>query len=542
MPAHTMMTDFVQPCPFSKNYLIPKDQAWRSLQLFQIYRLSLGLIFCLLFFTGTGPSFLGLYAPNLFGIISILYFLLTTIQTPFIFLKSPSYSFHPFSQLFIDIIAITLLMHASGGITSGIGMLLIVSVTAGGSLIGGRCSLLFAAVASLVILAEQSYSTITGAFANGSFSYTGMLGMAFFAIALLAHVLASRTEQSQSIVEKQEIDLANLEHLNEYIIQHLQSGILVVDSDRTVRMMNDSAKRLLQAEQLPKNCPLRKISEELDSAYRTWLDHPQQLSHTLKSGQHIQINRLRATKNAGDIIFIDDDALLAQRVQQIKLASLGRLTASIAHEIRNPLGAISHASQLLTESPSLPKSDTRLTEIINDNTTRLNGIINTILQISRRDTIQKEQINLQNWLEKFAQDFQSENPLPNNPISCQLERQPLDASIDSGHLKQIMDNLCTNALNHGQTTPDNPSIKLRLTSDSEKRKAFIDVIDPGPDIEPEAMAQIFEPFFTTSRTGTGLGLYLSKELAELNQAQLEYRKPTEPDPIGFFRLTLPLSP
>ncbi|RLA23973.1 MAG: two-component sensor histidine kinase [Gammaproteobacteria bacterium] len=535
------MTNLVQPCPFSKNYLIPEKQAWQSLQLFHLYRLLLGFGFCLLFFTNIGPSFLGLFAPNLFGIISTLYLLLGVIQAPFIFTKSPSYNPHPFVQLFIDIIAITLLMHASGGVTSGIGMLLIVSVTAGGSLIGGRCSLLFAAIASIAILVEQGYSAIVGLSASSAFSYTGMLGMAFFAIALLAQILGSRAEQSQLIVEKQGIDLANLEQLNKYIIQQLQSGIIVVDSNRVVRMINESAKRLLQSSQLVEHCALNQISAELDSAYQDWLKQPHSQPITLKSNQQIQFNRLNNTRGAGDIIFIEDNALLAQRAQQIKLASLGRLTASIAHEIRNPLGAISHASQLLTESPSLPKSDVRLTEIINDNTIRLNGVINTILQISRRDATQKEELNLQSWLEKFAQDFQSENPLPSDTVSCQLEKQPLNANVDGGHLKQIMDNLCTNALKHGQTTPDNPSIRLRLTSDSERRNAFVDIIDPGPDIGSDAIPQLFEPFFTTSSSGTGLGLYLSKELAELNQAQLEYKKPTKPEMNGFFRLTIPLN-
>jgi two-component system sensor histidine kinase PilS (NtrC family) len=535
------MTKFIQPCPLSKTYLIPEEQAWQSLKLFQLYRLLLGFSFCLLFFTNIGPSFLGVLTPNLFGTVSVLYLLLGAIQTPFIFIRSPSYNPHPFIQLFIDTIAITLLMYASGGVTSGIGMLLIVSVTAGGSLIGGRCSLLFAAIASLAILTEQSYVAFTGLSDSSAFSYTGMLGIAFFAIALLAQVLGSRAEQSQLVVEKQEADLANLEQLNKYIIQHLQSGIVVVDNNRFVQMANDSAKRLLKAEQLKESCALFQISTELDRTYQDWLKQPFQQSKLLKEGQQVQFKRIKSTNDSESIIFIEDNALLSQRAQQIKLASLGRLTASIAHEIRNPLGAISHASQLLKESPSLAKSDARLTEIIHDNTTRINGIINTVLQTSRRDDIQKEAINLQSWLEKFTEDFQPEKPLNSNPFSCQFEGSTATVHFDSGHLKQIMDNLCTNSLKHGQTLPDAPSIKIRLTSNSENRKVFIDIIDPSPEIKPEAIPQLFEPFFTTSSSGTGLGLYLSKELAELNQAQLEYTKPTAAETGGFFRLTIPLN-
>jgi two-component system sensor histidine kinase PilS (NtrC family) len=535
------MTKLVQPCPFSKNHLIPEEQAWRSLQFFHLYRLLLSGGFCLLFFTGNGPSFLGLFAPTLFGIVSTLYLLLSLIQTPFIFIRNPSYPIHPFLQLLIDIIAITLLMHASGGITSGIGMLLIVSVTAGGSLIGGRCSLLFAAIASIAILTEQAYSTLIELSGSSAFSYTGMLGMAFFAIALLAHRLTARAEQNQLIVERQESDLANLEQLNQYIIQHLQSGVLVVDNNHHVRMMNDAAKRLLQSHQLNEQQALYQLSPELDKAYLHWRKEPKEHAITLKSGQQIQFKQLNSTEGAADIIFIEDNALLAQRAQQIKLASLGRLTASIAHEIRNPLGAISHASQLLTESPSLPKSDARLTEIINDNTIKLNGVINTILQFSRRDASLKEHINLQNWLEKFSGEFQLENPSTHNAINCQLETTPVDIYIDAGHLKQIMDNLCDNALKHGQLPNVPTNITLRLSSNKAENKAFIDVIDPAPAIEAKLLDQLFEPFFTTSRSGTGLGLYLSKELAELNQAQLEYKDFKEGEPSNAFRLTIPLN-
>lgn len=531
------MIEFVQPCPFSRNYRIPKEQAWRLLLLFQLYRLLLAFTLTLLFVTERGPDFLGLYAPNLFGTVSALFLLLTLIQTPFIILRTPNYNFHPFAQIFIDIVALTLLMHASGGISSGIGILMIVTVTAGGSLVGGRCTLTFAALASIAVLLEQTWSTLTGPQTAGNFLFTGMLGMAFFAIAVLAKMLADRTELSQSIVRKQEIDLANLEQINEYVIQHLQSGILVIDPNGLVRMANESAMTLLKANHPAKNSTLGLLSMELEETYRDWLKQPDNNTRSLTSGHHIQFSQLGKTAyGTGNIIMIEDNSLISQRAQQIKLASLGRLTASIAHEIRNPLGAISHAAQLLTESPELTQSDQRLTEIINDNSARLNNVITTILHLSRRDSAQRESVTLDEWLKNFVSDFGKTGQLPPETFALKLLTAKPKVLFDTRHLEQIFENLFSNALAHGESS-QLPAITIRLSQDNN-RQVLVDVINPGPPIEEEIAEKLFEPFFTTSPDGTGLGLYISKELAELNHAHLEHIGQKEGE--SFFRLRIAL--
>ena len=219
------------------------------------------------------------------------------------------------------------------------------------------------------------------------------------------------------------------------------------------------------------------------------------------------------------MIILEDIALYNQRLQQSKLASLGQLTASIAHEIRNPLGAISHAGQLLSENPELSKEDKRLTEIIQKHSLRVNQIIEDILQLSRRSASIRKKIDLALWLDDYLNNFILENGLEPSTFNTTIEHSPLIILVDPAHLKQILDNLCNNALKYGH--PERSPIILSLSRQGQN--PCLEVIDAGPGISPAHQSHLFEPFFTTSADGTGLGLYISRELAELNQAKLSYR-------------------
>lgn len=218
------------------------------------------------------------------------------------------------------------------------------------------------------------------------------------------------------------------------------------------------------------------------------------------------------------MIIFEDGSLYNQRVQQSKLASLGRLTASIAHEIRNPLSAINHAGQLLSENPDLPPQDVRLTHIIQINAARVNHIIEDILQLSRRKDSRREKIELNLWCDKYLKNFMSEQDIAADAFNLVTSNEPLFVFIDPSHLKQIMDNLCQNALKYGQSE----ARAIRLQTLMLKQNPCIHVIDNGSGVSLENLRHLFEPFFTTSASGTGLGLYISRELAELNQAKLIY--------------------
>jgi two-component system sensor histidine kinase PilS (NtrC family) len=527
----------LSPCPFSRGYRISLSLAWRSLGVFWAYRLILGSLFISPHFFQVAPSFLGKHDPQLVAVACIGYFSLIVLSGVALAIRHPGYSVQAQIQVFTDILAIPVIMHASGGIESGIGVLLALSVAAGGLLIGGRCALLFAALASLAILGEQVYADLSDAFAATAYMYSGMLGAAYFTIALLALVLARRAEQSEAVAAQRSVDIANLQQLNEHVIKHLHSGILVVDEERLIRTSNRSALQLLGSREL--RGQLQSAQPELDRHYGAWLANASSNAVSMKTAAggrlEARFTRLDDTQPRLCMILLEDGSLHDRRVQQSKLASLGRLTASIAHEIRNPLGAIHHASQLLAESDALRLQDLRLTEIILTHTARVNSIIENILQISRPAPSQRRNIALYPWLVKFARDFEAEYQVYDSPFDLGPSGEEVWIFMDPGHLKQILENLCVNALKHGKR--EHGKILLRAGRQGEDGAPCLEVIDDGPGIRAEYVTQIFEPFFTTSASGTGLGLYIARELAELNQARLDYE--VVPGGGSCFRLTLP---
>ena len=513
----------IYPCHFSKGYGIPVEQAWSLLKVFFIYRFVLSSLFIILFYSSFGPSLLGFHDAQIYTYSSLCYWFLSLLSGVFIFWRILNYTSQAQLIIFTDIIFITLIMHASGGISSGIGMLLAVSIAAGGLLVGGRCALLFAALASLSILTEQLYAIRAHAFANTSFTYAGMLGASFFTIAYLSYVLAKRAEQSELLASRHQQTISNLEELNQYIIQHLQSGIIISNSQQQIRMCNEAALHILKSSNdTTQPLHLSEISTQLSKGFLIWLDDESQDIAVIRlpdhSEVHIRFSLLKTQQETFHMIIMEDISLYNQRLQQSKLASLGRLTASIAHEIRNPLGAISHAGQLLSEEPELSPEDQRLTEIIQSHCLRVNKIIEDVLQLSRRHPSNKEKINLTQWIHSYLQNFILASGCPADSFKIEIKEKNLWIYMDVGHLKQILDNLCSNALKYGNITTDKIIIELSLIDSSP----YIRIVDNGSKIDTETASHLFEPFFTTSPTGTGLGLYISRELAELNQAKLSY--------------------
>ena len=514
--------DTIYPCPFSKGYGIPTRQAWLLLKIFFIYRFISASVFVMMFLWRFGPTSLGKYDAQLYQFTSLAYLAISLLMGPLIFKRLLSYTHLAQLFIFTDIIFITLLMHASGGVTSGVGALLAVSIAAGGLLVGGRCAILFAALATLAILAEEVYAIQTHSFDSASLNYSGLLGISFFAIGLIAVVLAQRVEQSASLARQHEQTIVRLEELNRYIIQHLQSGIMIVDERQAVLLSNQSALRLLAVDQPLAN--LQHVSPLLQQVFELWRQNPDQdfAIIFLPNQQEVQVrfSQLLVDGERLHMLIFEDIALYNQRLQQSKLASLGRLTASIAHEIRNPLSAISHAGQLLSEAPELKPQEQRLTEIIQNHCRRVNNIIEDILKLSRRNASQKQKVCLEQWLPLYVQEQNTHFPGMAEPFECEVRARILNAYIDPGHLKQIMDNLCANALKYGH--PERG--KILIEADLSNDMPCLRVIDHGSGIAQDDLPNLFEPFFTTSHQGTGLGLYISRELAELNQAELSYAK------------------
>lgn len=510
----------IAPCPFSKRYLIDEDHAWQSLTVFFLYRLTVGSILTFLFFLQVLPASLGRYFPELYATVASIYLVSIFLSAMPMFLRRPSFSAQAQFQVLVDIALIPFIMHASGGVGSGVGVMLGLTVAAGGILIGGRCALAFAALASVAVLAEEVYADLQGLFEQTHYTYAGMLGASYFGIALLAMVLARRAERSEELAERQSTDIANLQQINEFIIQNMQSGILAVDERGRVRLSNESAARLLP---IPPGRPsLESVSPYLSQAFRDWRADPARDQTLLKIGGlppiHVRFTRLGQVRPPVHMIFLEDSALHSGRVQHSKLASLGRLAASIAHEIRNPLGAISHASQLLAESSALGKQDRRLIEIILEHSARLNGVIENVLQISRRGEARRERLDLVATLGEFLRDFGARHGVESATFRLDPKGEAFWALVDPSHLQQILENLGSNALKYGN--PQVGPITWRVLP--RRGMICIDMPDHAPPLDAKTAHSLFEPFFTTSHAGTGLGLYIARELAELNQARLEY--------------------
>ncbi|MCW8907443.1 MAG: ATP-binding protein [Sedimenticola sp.] len=515
----------------------------RSLQLFFYYRLILSTLLGILFFSGSGPELLGSSHPLLYTIAVVSYIGLVIASGLVLYTTADSaINQQAFLMVFVDICAITLLMHASGGVSSGLGMLLAVSIAASSLITRGTYAALQAALASIFILSEQLFAHLYQTFESTAYTQSGLLGTLFFAIAILAHFLSRQLKRSEALSSQRQLDLANMEQLNEYVIQHMLTGIIVVDPDSTIRLMNESAWYLLGMPECGTGSPLEQACHQLAVQLSEWDPdqhrrpkpfRPTSGSRELSPG----FSLLGENNKGGAVIFLEDTATVTQQAQQMKLASLGRLTASIAHEIRNPLGAIGHAGQLLTESPELPEGDKRLVEIVNTNTRRVNEIIENVLQLSRRGRSLPKEFLLKPWLEEFSSELVRTLDLPEGVLRTTITPDSTLVRTDPSQLRQVFVILCENSIRHFNREPEKLKIEINGGITRESGGPFVDIIDNGPGIGPEETQQMFEPFFTTKNAGTGLGLYIAKELCEANRLGLEYVAP--PTGGSCFRITFP---
>ncbi|MCP4125936.1 MAG: hypothetical protein GY753_02595, partial [Gammaproteobacteria bacterium] len=420
----------------------------------------------------------------------------------------------------------------SGGVTTGLGMLLLISIASGSAVLRGRTALAFSAIATMCILGEQLFSQLQGSFPSTAYTQAGILGASFFAMAILSDALSRNLRESEQLVSQRELDMANLEQLNDYIIQHMQSGIIVVDMHQRIRLMNEHAWYLLGMPDASTGQLLLQASPELVSELDGWSDDSTSSPkpfHTTPGRRELQakFSKLGDAQQAGTMIYIEDTATITRRAQQMKLASLGRLTVSIAHEIRNPLGAISHAQQLLGESPRLDQADKRLNEIIHTNTDRVNDIIESVMKLSRRQQSHPDRIELTPWLDSFLEDFTHTHKLASGTVKISVQPKNTLVQADPTQLRQLLTNLCENSICHFHQ--DREKLKISISGGAhESGGTFLEIVDNGPGIKQEVARQIFEPFFTTRNAGTGLGLYIAKELSEANSLELEYK----PTPMG----------
>jgi two-component system sensor histidine kinase PilS (NtrC family) len=429
----------------------------------------------------------------------------------------------------LDIAAITLLMHAAGGVGSGIGALLVVFVGAGTLVLRGQHAFLVAATAALAVLGEQGLSLALGRASLPAFFPAGVLGGIIFMIASAAAPLSRRLQESEALARQRGIDLANLAQLNDYIIQNLRESIIVVDEADRIRLINQSAAEQLglrqprPGQELERHAPkLHRVLTDWRRQGNTLLQPPPFLSGDGSTRISAYLAPLGGQQDGPILMFLEDTSELAEKVQQSKLAALGRLSASIAHEIRNPVGALSHAGQLLEESPALSPGDRRLIDIIRTNSRRVNEIVESVLQLSRRDTTRPALVYLADWARDFAREFTTTMELFEGQVTVLPAAGDVEVRIDPGHLRQVAWNLCENAVKYASEAAGGIQVEIGFGRLPGTRRPYLTIADRGPGIPEELREQVFEPFATGPNGGTGLGLFISRELCECNRAMLAY--------------------
>ncbi len=510
---------------------LPADLPWRVIGLLNIFRLLVPMVLLLLFVFDAPTRSVGTVAPGLFLGVCVAYFSFALVAIQPIQRRWPSVEWMALFPLAVDALAITLLVHASGGIGSGLATLLYLPVGATAAIVNPRTALAATSIVVIGLLFETVLSALTGVAGGSDFLVAGLTGASLFAIALLAVPLANRLRQSEALVRQRDVDLANLNELNQFIVQHLRESIVVVDDTGRIRLINEQAARLLAGDTVGTDALLGEVAPRLLYLLELW--RSQEHDRRDSSGEFVSHDggtvvrphfvSLSERGSGPVLIFLEDTSVVAERVQQSKLASLGRLSASIAHEIRNPVGAMSHAGQLLKESPALTADDRHLTEIIEKNAVRVSQIIENVLQLSRRDTTRQERFELGPWLEGFLREFRETLQVPAGRVGVEAPEGGLEVQFDPSHLHQVLWNLCDNALKHGGDCAAAPVV-LRLGRIASNDRPYLEVTDEGAGIAPAHAERIFEPFFTngTGGSGTGLGLFISRELCQTNGAVLAY--------------------
>jgi two-component system sensor histidine kinase PilS (NtrC family) len=508
------------------------DLTWRVLGTLNVFRIFLAVVLIALFFAGDDPRLIGNRYPAVFSATAAGYLVFAIVTGFAIRWRWVTAGPQILTQIPVDIAAVVILMHASGGISSGLGGLLVVFVGAGSLILPFRIPAFFAAVATLAVLGEQLFSQIGGVSDSGNFTAAGVLGAIIFAISLAARPLARRIQFSEALARQRGVDLANLSELNEYIVQHLRESIVVIDADNRIRLINASAAHLLGARPNCHGTGIGDASTDLAEYIGKWRGDPEASAHTdltvnadedsAQIKAHLAPLGKGAARSGPILVFLEDSSLMNARVQQSKLASLGRLSASIAHEIRNPVGAMSHAGQLLAESHNLGDDDLRLTEIIRTHAERVSHIIDNVLQLSRREMSRPEQFELEPWLKDFAQEFTRTLELQEGELALAEIEPGLEIRMDPSHLRQVLWNLCDNAVKYASET-GGILVELKTGQSGRTGQPYLEVLDQGLGVDPATADKIFEPFYTEKSGGTGLGLYISRELCELNRSTLVYR-------------------
>ena len=502
-----------------------RDPQQRELYFFTLYRCFQAALVALVVFSPVGPMVARLVQPTLAQSVCLVYLLLSGVLLLVATRSQARLTPQVVLGLGADILATLLLRAALEGVDLGLALLLIVNVGAGALLLAFRWGFLFATLASVGTVIEY-LATAWLRLGETNASETAMLAVTYLGVAALCNILGRTVRESAQLAEERGAEAASLSQINDLIIRRLRTGVIVVDAAHRIRLANETAWHLL-GEPNPGEKRLEVLCPPLSRHITGWRVDPQREPQPLqlRSDRPDVVPRIARLGTTEDLllVFLDDSELVSRRAEQLTLSALGRLSAGIAHEVRNPLGAISHAAQLLEESDSLDDNDRPLLNIILTQCQRVNGIINNVLSLSRREAARPEVLEICEWLEDFVSDYCREHFLPGGAVRVAMNQGPITAVFDPQQLHQVLTALLSNALKHGRRGAEPAAVQLSAHLDEDRATPLIEVRDQGPGIPPEIAEKVFEPFYTTHDMGSGLGLYIARQICEANQAVLEYR-------------------
>ncbi len=523
---------------------------WRGLNFFSAYRLVVAsLLLGIHAFLQAKREIPAFSADNfdLFTLLAAIYALLALGMFAIDAMRLGGFNPRLQIGLTLDLIFLALLGALDASPANNLHILMVINMAYASLLLGGRQSLAFAALGSLLLLAMNFWDHRLDIELGISFTHAGLNGLALFAVAILASSLAKRANTNQQLAEQRGIDLANETQLNRLILEQSQEGVIVIDEDHRIRYANPAAAAMLRispdnlaAPNHPLSRPqLATLNPDINSALHAWRDtqgsdlSETHITHPMRL--HIRLRPLAADPQGPVAIFMEDDAHLIEKHQQEKLAAMGRLTASIAHEIRNPLSAIGHAGQLLEQTANNDE-DRQMLGIVRSQVERINQLVESVLTTAKRKQPQQQTIPLAAWLHDLLERYRAYAPL--DGMTIDLTAAPnLCVCIDPTHLEQIITILLDNARQHGKPNIGNQHIRIDAQAFGTQNRPRIEIRDNGPGI-PEAMHhRLFEPFFSTHAQGHGLGLFIARELAEANQLSLNYHHDIHGEHC--FRITFP---
>jgi two-component system sensor histidine kinase PilS (NtrC family) len=514
----------------------------RELYFFALFRVLEAGILGIVAFTPLGATMAVIREPLLMQAVALSYFfgalfLLSISQNDDFTLRRQTAI-----GLVLDLGVWGVALLAMDGGESGLAMFMIFNLGAGALILTPMASIGFAICAALILLGEYFFNRLIVDATPRTAAEATMFSVTYVGTALLCQQLRRQMSASEALASKRGEELANLSELNELVIRRMRTGVLVVDGSHRIRLSNESAWALLGSGTYQRR-DLMEVSPALHQCLWEWRQGRSEAppAMTFFEGGAEVLPRFVSLSLTDKLflIFLDDSRVYSGRAEELTLFTLGRLSASIAHEIRNPLAAISYSAQLLEESSDVRDADRRLLEIIHSQCTRMNGIVQNILGLARQERSQTESVELVAFTRTFVQDYRDSHPLETDVLKAVDDGHRVVALVDPQHLHQVLTVLVHNALTYGRT-PGNPAqVTVAVRRDGPNGSPIVEVIDRGPGIPPRVVEQIFTAFFSTSDHGTGLGLYIARQLCEANQSVLSF----EPVPLGgsCFRIQLPSS-